>query len=313
MNKIIRYFNQNRKRIILWIVIVASVFLLLRILNAMAIASKNNKQNTIENVGINKLPTQSIITKEKVDIDTTKSNVDIINEFVEFCNSGNYDKAYEMLSKDCKELAYSSKEEFIKDYGNLIFKSKKMCEIENFRNSSNTYTYQVTFYEDILSTGKLEGTQKHTDYITIVEENKNKKINISSFIFKEQIDKQTQQDGITINVNSKEVHKEYEIYNVKITNDTQKTILVDTQQKSVSTFGIGSDNANYRAFMYEIPINLLEIQPNTTRTYRIRLNKIYNPSVRIKAIKFTDIIADYEEYKNTKEKTEDRMEIKVVF
>lgn len=73
--------------------------------------------------------------------------------------------------------------------------------------------------------------------------------------------------------------------------------------------GFGSDNVKYTAFTNEISSSLYEIIAYGSRTYNLKINKKYNPSIRTKKITFTDIVEYYEKYKN--ENIEERLKIEI--
>lgn len=175
MNNIIRFWNQNRKKIIIGIIAIVFLILLTQTLNEVAKQQKENRANQVkENKTIPNLPTQSIITGEKIDVSTTENNMEIIEKFVKYCNAGKIEEAYELLTQDCKEEQFPTLEDFKNNYYKLIFTEKKLYEAKNYRNFSGSYTYEVKFYNDVLSQGKVSTTEIYTDYITIITKEKNK-------------------------------------------------------------------------------------------------------------------------------------------
>ncbi|MFR0822441.1 MAG: hypothetical protein ACLU84_04375 [Clostridia bacterium] len=311
MNKWIRIFNQNRKNIIIGVVAIIFLIVLVQILNQLVGMQNRNNQNKINEQVENKLPTTSIITGETVDTKITQENVNTIEEFINYCNQQEVRQAYDMLTNDCKEELFPTEQEFVKGYYNLIFSEKRRYRLDNYKNSSTSYTYEVTFYTDILSTGQLSQTNSYTDYISL-NKNANGKININSFINRIEMEKENERDGIKVKVLGKTIYKDYESYEIEVENNTDKTILLDTRQKNKTIYAIGSDNATYTALRNEIPSSWFELDANHSRTYTIKFNKRYNPLVRIKAIVFTDIIEDYEQYKLNPDKS-NRVKIQVEF
>lgn len=155
MNKLIRIWNQNRGKIIITALVVVFFFIIIRALNSVAkksIEQKNNNTNTAW-VEEEQIPDKSILTGQKVNTETTKTNVSVIEEFVNSCNENNIDNAYNLLTDDCKETLFKTKEKFIENYYNLIFTESRTTKIENYKNSSKTNTYKVTFYGDVLASG----------------------------------------------------------------------------------------------------------------------------------------------------------------
>lgn len=238
MNKIVRIWNQNRGKIIITALVVAFFFIIIRTLNSAAKKTLEERNNNTNNqlVVEEEIPNKSIVTGEKVNNQTTKTNVNIIEDFVEKCNSNDIDNAYNLLTDDCKETLFKTKEKFIENYYNLIFTESRTTKIENYKNSSKTNTYKVTFYGDILGTGDASAKNSKKDYITVEKETG--KLNINSLITTNDINKKTEQNGIVVTVAKQEIYIDYEIYEIKVQNNTNKEICMDTRKSTKSVYGV---------------------------------------------------------------------------
>lgn len=305
MNNIIRMWNQNRKKIIIIALIVVFCFLILQILNN--IAKENIKQQNLENKIIDeelldkKLPSTSIITGEQVNKQTTENNVKIIEKFNELCNTNQIEEAYNLLTTNCKETLFKTVEDFKNNYYNIIFEKPRIINIENYKNSTTTNTYRVTFYEDTIYTGKVN-TSNYKDYITV--EKSTNKLNINSLIESKKLEKQVTKAGIKIKLLNQEKYIDYEIYNFEFQNKTQNTIMLDTLKNSKSIYLLDTNSIKYGSFTTEIAKSLFELPMYTTKTFSIKFNKKYNSAEITKKIVFSDIILNYEQYKeqNTNER-----------
>lgn len=302
MNKIIRLWNQNRKSIVTVIIAVALLIIVVQLLNQI---EKNNNEKNVNKVkeNIEGLPTESIIGGQTVSVETTKDNVEEIETFIKKCNNGDIEGAYNMLTEDCKSVLFADKlENFKKGYYDIIFFSKRIGNIENFISENNRYTYKVKFHTDILSTGDAQNDQFYQDYITIDRNKSDGKININSLIYKRDINKETELNGIKVIVLSQQIYKDYEKYEVKFENNTNNRILIDTRTKTKTTYIVGNNGITYDSNISEISSSLCEIPANLYRTYTISFTKSYSSKVITEGISFSDIIPDYETYKqNTKE------------
>ena len=311
MNKIRSFFNRNRKMIILVLGGIVFLILIIQLMNSIAkINLESEKKQNDNNTIIKDLPTTSKITGETVDTETTIQNKNIIDEFVNYCNLNDIDKAYEMLTDDCKNILFNSKEEFKKYYYDVIFNEKKIINIKNYLNNANNYTYEVEFYNDALETGKATKIDDiFTDYITINGETG--KININNFIDVKEMDESNEYANIKITVKQKEIYKDYEKFVVVIENKSQKKILLDTGKQSKGMYCIADNNVEYAAFTNEIVSSLLELPANMKRTYKIKYSKIYSPNVTTKMLVFKDIVADYEEYIKNPSSVDERIRISI--
>lgn len=300
MKNIISMWNKNRKTIITAIIVIALLIILIQLLNQ--IAKNTKKSNTIKEY-TEGLPTESIIGGETVSVEITKTNVEEIETFIKKCNSGDIEGAFNMLTDDCKNVLFANKlENFKKGYTDIIFSSKRIGNIENFISNDGFYTYRVKFYTDMLSTGNTQNKEFHQDYITICKNETNGKLNINSLIYKEDVNKESEINGIKVIVTSKQVYKDYEKYEIKFENNTNKRILIDTKMQNKTTYLVGNNGVLYNSNISEISSTLCEIPANFYRIYNIKFDKIYSLGVQTKGITFSDIVPDYETYKqNTKE------------
>ena len=219
MNRFIRWYNKNRK--MFWLIVVIAIIIssLPRILNEYA-KDKKDVSSSIVNTTTSNNEDFAIITGEEVKEEIRKENKNIINDFVEFCNSGDIEKAYQLLSEECKEKLYPTIEEFEENYYNKIFDNIKTYSIQSWITEGNYYTYKVNLKEDILSTGKAN-KESIEEYYTIVEGSEEDKLNINNYIGNIPVNKNMEEDKIKIDIISKDVFMEYEIYNIKVINKTR--------------------------------------------------------------------------------------------
>lgn len=301
MNKIIRFWNQNRKSIITIIIAIALLIIVIQVLNQFAKNSSSNNKKVEETT--EGLPTESIIGGQTISVETTKNNVEEIETFIKKCNSGDIEGAYNMLTDDCKSVLFASKlENFKNGYYDIIFSSKRTGDIENFTSQNNRYTYRVKFYTDILSSGSIQNVESYQDYITIDKNMTDGKISINSLIYKREINKESELNGVKLIILNQQIYKDYEKYEIKFENATNSRILIDTRTQTETTYLLGNNGIKYNSNISEISSALCEIPANFYRTYTIRFDKLYSSNVGTKGISFTDIVPDYETYKqNTKE------------
>lgn len=305
MNRLRRFFNRNRIEIIVGVIIIAFIFLIVQIFNSFYNREdkekinnqQENKKISIESLNeIKEEETTAIMTQRQVSQETTKNNLETIRTFVDKCNQGAIEEAYQMLSQDMRNLFYTSIEIFKQNYVNIIFTTKRTVDIEAWYTSRNAYTYKVTLYEDLLATGNASMDSTFEEYYAIVEENGENKLNLNKFIEAETIEKTVDSDIIKIEIKKRYKFKENEQYEINIRNVTDKRIAIDTLERINSMYLTGNNRVQYEAFSNEVGKNLLVIEPFGTGTYIIKFNKIYNPSVESKSITFSDIVVNYDNW-----------------
>ena len=305
INKLKRYVNQNTFRLILGILACLFVIFIIQILNNRA--KSNFEQNKKNNASEQTLPkdtsNQSPITGVTVTGKTSEQNSDIISEFVEYCNNGNIEDAYNLLTNECKEEIFPDLEVFKNNYYKRVFDEQKHCSVQLWKTDRDVYTYKVRILNDLLSSGKYNDSV-YEDYVTVVEQNDQLFLNINSFINKEEINKEITKNDITCNILNKAIYIDYEIYEIKIENKTENTILMNSGETPRTIYLTNKNETRYSAYETEIMQNGLIIEKWIQRTLKIKFNKLYNPDRKVNKFVFSDVILNYEEYKNIENKEE---------
>lgn len=296
-----RSITKNRYKILAIIVAIILILCLIRTLNELAKGANNPKnENKVTSQTSTYKPQETVVLGENVSSIKQEQATKIMDEFIKYCNSKEIEKAYNLLTQECKKEQFSNNiENFKKDYIEKIFTNTKTYNMQSWINGENP-TYKVRITDDILATGEAGETVE--DYVTIVKKDNNYKINLNSYVGKENINKKTSQDGIVITFLNKETNMDYEIYNIEVENNTENTILLDTKQKAKTVYATGSNGATYTAFMYEIEDEHLTIKPRIHKTLSIKVNKIYSPNIEVDKLTFTDVVTNLEEYNNTQNK-----------
>lgn len=238
-------------------------------------------------------PQETVISGDNVVEEQQEANKNVMDQFIKYCNEKEVEKAYSLLTDECKEVIYDSNiDNFRKNYVEKIYTSNKTYSMQSWIRENSSVTYKVRIIDDILSTGKVGDVVE--DYYTVVKQNGSNKLNINSYIGRSTINKLGTQNNITIDVISKDTYMNYETYNIKVENNTNNTILLDTKQSDKSVYLTGNNDVTYRAFMYEIDNVYLTIKPKIYTNFTIKFNKMYNPSIKEKSITFSDIINNAE-------------------
>lgn len=315
MYKLIRIFNQNRRKILIVILIIVFVIFIIQLLNYFAQNKQNNynKQNNIIMKNTNNtgelISNKSAISGENVSENKLKKDTDIIKKFLNYCNEGNKESAYEMLTDECKEVMFPTIQDFENIYYSNIFNGEqKNYTIENLMGD----TYEVKFSGDILGTGKLD-EEDRLDNITLIKEGQDYKLNINNYVERKEKNKTTEDKKIRITILNVDTYMDYEVYNLSIENNSDHTIMLDTNDDSKSVYLEDSKKMKYYFYNNEIIQNRLEIQSKFKGNIQIKFNNSYSSSRSIKNLVFSKIILDYDSYKNLQNKDDydDFFEFKV--
>ena len=302
MHNIMRFIRQNKKQIIKVALIVAFLFGFLQLLNYIVgrdSSEKTSNKETSEIYNETKgkvVSDKSAISGAKVSTSEIKKVSEIIEKFVENCNNHNTEEAYNMISDDCKEEIYPNLEDFETGYfENLFGNEKRTYSIEKLLEN----TYIVKFTGDLLATGRSGSDYSYQDYITVVEENGENKLNINKYIGKEEINKKSSSNDIETRVLYRKKYMDYEIYNVKVTNNSTGTILFDDEKKVDSIYLEDEKNVKENVLTGEVLYSDMIIESGHFKTYKFKFANAYSTSRKISAIVFERITMNYvEEEKN---------------
>ena len=318
MHKLLRYYNQNRRQIWITVIIIFFVIFIIQLLNNVAkkqnekdIQQNNqNQETTYKNVVSYDKESQTIISGANVAGEKKIKFGKIIDEFFTYCINHNPEKAYELLSEDIKNNIFESESLFESLYYIPKFEGNKQYSFQSWSTSNNKYTYQVKIFDDMLSTGKKDNKYIE-DYITVVKENDEYKLNIDGYIGKEEINAIAKNKNISIKITNVYFYKDYEVFDFVIKNNTNNRILLDTKENTKTIYLTDGNDNKFNALLYENNEQDLLLEANQTKKIQIKFNFITYDDFKIKSINFTDIILNYEQYELDKtNKKLDSIEIK---
>ena len=302
MRNLIRYYYKNKYKI--WGIILFIVLLLfiIQVMNLIMLqineqeinnplSNTNTSNNLINNKDTDSFITndKSVVTGEQIDTKKLENARIIINNFITACNNGNVEEAYNYLSNDCKSEMFDTIEQFQTMYYDVIFGgNKKNAAIENWL--LNTYKVDIT--EDIMATGNANGIRTQ-DYMTVVEEDNELKLNINSFVGKEELNEEETIQDIKFTILNKKTYVDYEEYDIQVENMTGNRILLDSQQSTKSIYIQGENETAYYSYSNEILGELLRINDGFSSRLTIKFYKSYSLDYKTKNIVFSDVILNY--------------------
>lgn len=290
------------------------MFLLVSIVFTTFFRGNSEEENIIAENTSSYRPHETVISGEDVNDENYEQEESIINMFVEYCNNGQVEEAYNMLSSDCKETLYPTQLDFEQNYYQQIFSTKKICNLQSWVNEENYAVYRVRFIDDIMSTGNYEESSKYQDYITVIHDEEDKQyISINKYVIKEEVeDAEIETNELYIKVQSVEKYIDYVEYTFSVKNKSDKIILMDTLEDISDTMFIATESNNKRT-SNSANLNTLDmkIDPNNTETIKIRYNKTLGTNDDDVEIHFLNIIKDYETYLEDKTNYSDVLELTI--
>ncbi len=308
MHNLIRMYNQNRIKI--WIIVIGIIIAitLVQIINNAVkennieknrnlIAQEQEKYNNQKYTNESKSMVSGGVVSE------SKQNTygNLIDEFFTYCINKEPEKAYDLLSSDCKKVLYPSEKIFETLYYNEKFNGNKKYSFQSW-SSNSEYIYLVKIYDNMLATGKDNTSNYLQDYVTIVDEgNSNYKISISSFIEIEPIEKSVSKDGISILIKESYVYMDYQVFNIEVSNTTNNTISLVDYSNNKSLCATDINGIEFNALLNENTEEDFIISSQKKKNIKIKFSNSYRVGNGIQKIKFSNIIKDYNTYLNNKE------------
>lgn len=317
MERLLRYWNQNKKKILITIAVIALVIVVTQIANAMIrqqnIADMNKPKNNIKVAEDLTKPNQSIITETKLKEEVVEDNSKLIKDFVTYCNQKKYQEAFQVLSSSCKKEVFNNDiNMFIQNYVSKIFNTDTTYNISLWTTGNDNYTYQIKYYENsLLATGGINTNKNVEDYITIVKENSQNKLNIKNFILYENINKTVTQNDIEIAIHDRKIYKTYEQYSITIKNNSKNTISVSVANNEEDIQLVDKNGAKYNSLLYEIPQHFFNIKSRYQSNIDVSFNKAYNVYRKTESMEFKSIILNYEDYINNQNKEVEKVTIDI--
>ena len=295
-------YHNNKTKIWLILGIIIFVYVIIRMFNAQIKKENEEKINngTNQNFQVTTyLPSSqtSVMTNSSTTKENVKKDTEIIKNFIDFCNNNNIEEAYNLLSQQCKDELYKNINEFYNKYYKNIFNEKRSYDIENWASSKNI-TYKVKYLNDIMSSGTVND-EYIEEYITVVTENNEKKLNINQFIGKEELNLKRETDNLNITVVNKYVYYDYEEYEIIFENNTDKNIILDTKENTESVYIEDTKDVKYTWFGNEVPNSYLNLNSGESKRLRLKFNEIYTGKKTDSTIYLTDVNIDGQEEKAT--------------
>ena len=303
-----RIFKNNRTRIaVLSVVAIMFGIYLLAVYNIQIEKNtpKEAKVNTIYN------PRKTVVAGDNVSKEEFEKDETVIEDFVNYCNNKQYEKAYNLLTDECKEIMYPDLEEFVRVYCSKLFEIKKDYSLKSWINNGNYKTYLIKYADDSLSTGKYENTSTYDDYITIVDENGVKRINTNGYVGRFYTNKEKQIDQLDIVVENADIYLTSIVYNLKVKNKTKKIIQLDGLTNSEIQIGLKTDEIVRRADKLSLNYLDLSVNPLETKIIKIKFNNNYSSGSFGSKIYLNNIILNREEYMKNKEEYKNIVQIEI--
>lgn len=295
--RIVEWYIRNKGKILFWVFILI-VVIIISIIIRFASSISNDEEDeikttsTVDDVISNTFnsiymeSSDSVLSGDEL-TSTQISMASLIEEFTEYCNSGDVESAYNMLTDECKEEVYSSLESFTNNYyGSIFSEGTKKVSVENWTNN----IYKVEYTDDFLATGIYTEGETIQDYITVVQDdNENYKLNINNYVGRTEINKTAENDLVSITVLRSDTYMDYQTYTFSVTNKTGNEITLANRNYANSTHLLDANDIEYNYYSQELTDAELTFTQNETKEITIKYYNQYSSEKEIERIVFTQI------------------------
>lgn len=202
---------------------------------------------------------------------------DLVDKYFNYCNNGEYENAYNLITEDCRNKLYPTLDQF-KGYVDFVFQGKKkIYNIQNYSIVDNKYVYNIRILDDIMANGTTDGYYYYEEKLILIEENGEIKLSIGEYVGDENPNIYVEDDNMIVEITNKSVEYETETYTVKITNKTDKYIVIaDNTQNDEVVLDLGGSVRH--------PVNTTIVSyyanPGSTSTYDFKFNKFYDNGLK---------------------------------
>lgn len=295
--KVRDFFKKHRNKI----VIIAIIWIVIIIINYFL--GKTNIQVSSKDT----YTPHEVLLKSDFNVPKDLQNPieDLIDDYINKCNNKDYAGAYELLDEDCKKYVFDDSLDNFTEYASGIFNTtQKRYSIQNYSNYGKYYIYNVKIIDNIIETG-LTGQEYayYEEKMGISQSGNTLKLNVNDFMGHTELKKVGEDDNIKIRVETRDEFYEFEIYTIKITNKTDKQlVLFDGIVADELKLGTDTDERN------PIKVNdTIELIPQETKTFEVTFAKYYDEKQKADTISFNKIRIMNENYTGEEESEEEEI------
>lgn len=296
-----RFFRKNKKLLFIIFIIWFIIYLINRII--IALPTDTEAETTYD-------PHTSILDTGSTPKSVQKPIEEIIKEYVGLLNEGNYQKAFDMLSDDCKEYSFDNNIQYFMDHVYTKMPTMKEYSIQNYSNitygNKKLFIYEVRYFDDILATGLTNSVYEYTqENITFYNGEDGLEMNVGDYIFHTDIKSIAENEYLKVDVIDKVVNYSMEEYQVKFTNRSNYTIVIaDGVENEEVLLGLANETRK------RAELNDIVLGPNESITQKFTFPKFVDDSDNAQKLIFSSVRV-MEQYSGTDFATKEQLQSEI--
>ena len=297
--KIRHWFRRYKNIIFIVAIIWGVIFLVNRFLS-------NYKPEQVPNT--TRDATVATISGEKAPSKVQTVAEERIEEYVGYCNEGNYKKAFNMLSDDCKKYEFGDDLQNFAKHVLVKMPNPREYSIQDYSNYGDYYIYEVKYIDNILSTGLTNQDYAYsTEKITFTKNSQGGyDMSAGNFVKHEMINNIAENEYLKVDVIDRIVNYSIEKYKVKFTNRTDSTVVIhDNIENDEINLVLSQEFRSQKN-----PDGLIVLGPNEQKEASLIFTKFADDGEKSEGILFSSIrvIEDYKGSSGTEEEQKAEIE-----
>ena len=295
----LRHFWQKYNKII---ILLAFAIILIIVINRILILNKNpDEPETSYTPNVSVLDDSSEVPDEVAD-----SFEEFIENYVNYCNNGDYVSAYNLVSDDCKQNFFGNSYNNFVEYVSEKFGTGKRYSIQNYSNTDDTYIYSVKIFEDFLASGLTNQSYRYVEEKMAVSYDDNGDIvfSVGNYMGSKTLQYQASNEYLKAEITKSIQKYSFIVYTLKLTNRTDYTIVIrDGNADSTEIYmAIGSETRSA-----EEDETSIVLEPGEVETVSISFAKFYDSELEPEGI-VLNAVRVMENYTGDSETAEEEIE-----
>lgn len=279
--KVRRFFRKYKRLILIIFIVWLGIFLLNLYLTLRTVKPETTSTYKAHTAVIDSSSSTPTILREPIE--------DLIKKYVDYCNDGNFQAAYDLLSEDCKKYGFDNKIENFMQHVYIKMPTPKHYAIQDYSNTrydgKKLYIYEIKYTDDLLATGLTNTEYTFTsEKMVFYSEYDEIRMNVGDFIYYKDIKRISENEYLKIDVIDKLVNYNSEVYEVKFTNRSNYTVVVSDSTENEEVSLILPKETRQRNTIQDIVL-----KPQETQTLKFQFPKFVDDGDESQSLLFSSI------------------------
>lgn len=272
--KIRNFFKKYGKLIII------IVFALILVIIINRLLTLNNAPEAPET---SYTPHTTVLNTEDVPKEYADSFEEFIENYVKYCNNGDYVSAYNLVSDDCKKNFFGNSYNNFVNYVSEKFNSTKSYAIQSYSKVDDTYIYSVKLYDNFLATGLTNQSYRYVEEKMAISKDDGGNIvfSVGNYMGSQDLQYQASNDYLIARITKSVEKYSFIIYNLQLTNRSNYTVVIQDGNTDDTEIYINIGDETRGCMEKDTKIVLA---PGETKNVSISFSKFYDSETKVDSL-----------------------------